>query len=95
MSRARAIFAILGLLAAGQGAAAADMPARLTLAPDSLWLGHFTGGRNLAPGVQPTALDWVDRYERFASLGSCAGWVRNMTRSYSTYQGWKGCVRLR
>ena len=60
-----------------------------------VWQGHFTGGRNLAPGAQPTALDWADVTARFASLPDCARWMHDLKRQYSTYQGWKGCLRIR
>lgn len=89
---------LTGLLAPGALAAdysdyKGDVTARLI--DDSLWLGHFSGGRNLAPGVEPIPLDWVDLKQDFASLRDCAHWVTSMTRSYSTYEGFKTCVRIR
>ena len=62
---------------------------------DSLWLGHFSGGRNLAPGAEPIPLDWVDVKQNFASLRDCSAWLKDMTQTYSTYEGWKTCVQIR
>lgn len=62
---------------------------------DSVWQGHFTGGKNLAPGAEPIPLAWVDVKERFASLRDCSAWLHQMKRVYSTYEGWKGCMRIR
>ncbi|MFV0279129.1 MAG: hypothetical protein ACK5JM_00035 [Rhodoblastus sp.] len=92
-----AILAAFGLVVGASAAQAADYPGqnqRYGYAP-AVWQGHFTGGRNLAPGRQPTALDWVDTTRRFATLRECAGWMRAMSREYSTYEGWKGCLRIR
>ncbi|MFT4097419.1 MAG: hypothetical protein QM651_09855 [Rhodoblastus sp.] len=99
MKTAHVILAALGLVAALSGARAADYAGsyveEVVIAPPQVWQGHFTGGRNLAPGVQPTALDWIDTTQRFASLGDCARWMRDLGREYSTYEGWKGCLRIR
>ncbi|MDE2363240.1 MAG: hypothetical protein KGM42_11230 [Hyphomicrobiales bacterium] len=91
----------IALIAAALGcgalpARAADYHAAIVApADDSLWLGHFSGGRNLAPGVEPIPLDWVDVKENFPSYRDCAVWLKDMTRSYRTYEGWKACIRIR
>lgn len=101
MNTARVILAAIGLtigLAIGlSGARAADYAGEAVYVVRSpeVWQGHFTGGRNLAPGAQPTALDWADVTARFASLPDCARWMRDLKRQYSTYEGWKGCLRIR
>ena len=85
------------LLAVG-GAQAADLgpSARIvTAAPTSVWLGHFSGGRNLAPGADPMPIDWTDVKQRFATLGDCAHWLKDMRRAYPTYEGWKTCLPIR
>ena len=96
MKTARAILAALGLVASLMPARAADYAGEIVVVqPQQVWQGHFTGGRNLAPGVQPTALDWFDVTERFASLRECGRWMHGLKRQYSTYEGWKGCLRIR
>ncbi|MCB1543422.1 MAG: hypothetical protein KDJ30_03775 [Rhodoblastus sp.] len=96
MAKARFILAAIGLVAAISGVRAADYAAGVSMAPvREVWQGHFTGGRNIAPGAQPTALDWVDTTQRFASLHECGRWMRGLTRQYRTYEGWKGCLRIR
>lgn len=61
----------------------------------SVWLGHFSGGRNLAPGADPMPIDWVDVKLRFASSGACARWQKDMRRAYPTYEGWTTCLLIR
>ena len=96
MAKARVILAAIGLAAAISGARAADYAGDVPVArAPEIWQGHFTGGRNAAPGAQPTALDWVDSTQRFASLRECGRWMRGLTRQYRTYEGWKGCLRIR
>lgn len=96
MSLGRALGVLIVLSAGTAAAQAADYRvARAAAASDSLWLGHFTGGRNLAPGVQPIPLDWVDVKERFGSLRACSTWIAQYKRAYHTYEGYKTCVRLR
>ncbi len=96
MKSARVFLAAIGLLAGLAGARAADYAGEAVVfrAPE-VWQGHFTGGRNLLPGAQPTALDWLDVTQRFASLPDCARWMRDLKRQYSTYEGWRGCLRIR
>ncbi|GAC1556826.1 MAG: hypothetical protein NVS2B5_18520 [Beijerinckiaceae bacterium] len=60
-----------------------------------IWLGHFTGGRNLAPGLQPLALDWRDEYERFPTRRSCQYWLRALKAVYHRYEGYKTCLPIR
>lgn len=90
-----AIALAAGLQTAGvQAAAAADLA--LVAAPARhIWLGHFSGGRNLAPGAEPTALDWADVTERFGSMRECAAWMRSLKRTYSTYDGFRTCLLIR
>lgn len=97
MNTARVILAALSLAASISAARAADYPGAIVVLapPQQIWQGHFTGGRNLAPGLQPTALDWIDVTERFASLRECGRWMHALKRQYSTYEGWKGCLRIR
>ena len=97
MKTGRAFLAMAALALGVSQAAAADYPRDVLVAPagDSLWLGHFSGGRNLAPGAEPIPLDWIDVKQNFASLRDCSAWVKDLTRAYSTYEGWKTCVRLR
>ncbi|HMN71505.1 MAG TPA: hypothetical protein PKA55_06510 [Rhodoblastus sp.] len=96
MKTAHVILAALGLAAGLSAARAADYAGEVAIVhPPQVWQGHFTGGHNLAPGLQPTALDWIDTTERFASLGDCARWMRDLGRQYSRYEGWKGCLRIR
>jgi hypothetical protein len=89
----------VAFLAAAPGfpAAAADLAVRPVErpVPSSVWLGHFSGGRNLAPGADPIPLDWVDVSQRFVSLGDCAAWLKAMGRAYPTYEGWKTCLVIR
>ena len=96
MNMARVFLAAIGLLIGVSAAPAADYAAE-TYIPrvPEIWQGHFTGGRNLAPGAQPTALDWIDSTVRFASLPACARWIRDLKRQYATYEGWRGCLRIR
>ena len=97
MNTARVTLAAIGLAIGLSGARAADYAGEAVYVVRSpeVWQGHFTGGRNLAPGAQPTALDWADVTARFASLPDCARWMRDLKRQYSTYEGWKGCLRIR
>lgn len=105
MNTARVILAALSLAASISAPRAADYPGAIVVVapprvvvvapPLQVWQGHFTGGRNLAPGFQPTALDWIDVTERFASLRECGRWMHALKRQYSTYEGWKGCLRIR
>lgn len=97
MKTARVILAAIGLVIGLSGARAADYAGKTVYVVRSpeVWQGHFTGGRNLAPGAQPTALDWADVTARFASLPDCARWMRNLKQQYSAYEGWKGCLRIR
>lgn len=92
-----AAFALACLAAAAESpAAAADLAVRpVVAAPSSVWLGHFSGGRNLAPGADPIPLDWVDVKQNFASLRECSGWLKEMGRAYPTYEGWKTCLVIR
>jgi len=91
----------LGLVASLSAARAADYAGPvvtreiIVVQPQQVWQGHFTGGRNFAPGVQPTALDWADVTARFPSLRDCGRWMRDLKRQYPTYEGWKGCTRIR
>ena len=96
MKTARVFLAAIGIAIGLSGARAADYAGEIVVvSPSQVWQGHFTGGRNLAPGVQPTALDWADVTARFASLPDCARWMRDLKRQYSTYEGWRGCLRIR
>lgn len=97
MKTARALVALMVLAGGAACAQAADVAVRTVVAvpDDSVWLGHFSGGRNLAPGAEPIPLDWVDVKQNFASLRDCAAWQKDMKRAYSTYEGWKTCVRIR
>lgn len=102
MQTARMILAALALAAGISTARAADPAAGIVVVrpamvvpPAQVWQGHFTGGRNLLPGAQPTALDWVDTTARFASLRECGRWMHDLKRQYSRYEGWKGCLRIR
>ena len=101
MTMARVIPAAIGLLAGVSAACAADYAgeprtvSHVAVRAAEVWQGHFTGGRNFAPGAQPTALDWADVTARFASLRDCGRWMRDLKRQYPTYEGWKGCIRIR
>jgi len=100
MTQARVALAAIGLIAGLSVAQAADLAAYpaadvVVVVPQQVWQGHFTGGRNLAPGAQPTALDWADVTQRFASLRDCGRWMHALKREYPTYEGWKGCIRIR
>lgn len=101
MTKARVALAAIGLIAGLSAAQGADLAAYraadvvVAVRPPQVWQGHFTGGRNLAPGAQPTALDWADVTQRFASLRDCGRWMRDLKREYPTYEGWKGCIRIR
>lgn len=101
MTKARVALAAMGIFGGLSAANAADMavvPAPdvvVLVRPAEVWQGHFTGGRNFAPGAQPTALDWADVTARFASLRDCGRWMRDLKRQYPTYEGWKGCIRIR
>ncbi len=97
MRSARQAFAVLSfcLLAAAPAGAADYEGSVMAREAGSVWQGHFTGGKNLAPGVEPIPLAWVDVKERFASVHDCSAWLHQMKRVYSTYEGWKGCLRIR
>ena len=88
---AAAVVAASFLAGAIVPSAAADLGAT----PSSIWLGHFSGGRNLKPGADPIPLDWVDVKQRFASRGACVSWQRDMQRAYPTDEGWKTCLLIR
>ena len=96
MKTVQALLALTALACAAAPGRAADYPG-YAVAPvvDSLWLGHFSGGRNLAPGVEPIPLDWIDVKQNFASLRDCSVWMKGLSRDYATYEGWKTCVRIR
>ena len=96
MKTARTLLALTFLIGGAVAAGAADYREAIVSAPaDSVWLGHFSGGRNLAPGAEPIPLDWVDVKQNFDSLRDCAAWQKDVKRAYSTYEGWKTCVRIR
>lgn len=96
MKAARAFVLATGLACGAAPALAADLTGAVVVVPDdSLWLGHFSGGRNLAPGAEPIPLDWVDTKQRFVSLRDCSVWLKDLRRSYSTYEGWTSCTRIR
>ena len=92
MSLQRAFGGFLWLAAGLASAQAAD---GAVTAPESVWLGHFSGGRNLSPGAEPIALDWVDVRQLFGSLRECESWVKGFERDYSTYEGYKTCALIR
>jgi hypothetical protein len=60
-----------------------------------LWRGHFSGGRDLAPGANKIALDWADDVQFFPDGPSCRRWLRDMHAAYRTYEGFHGCLRIR
>jgi hypothetical protein len=93
---ARAFGFLFCLAASVATASAADFAGEpVEAVSDSLWLGHFSGGRNLSPGAEPIPLDWVDLHYRFTSLSDCKAWIKDMKAAYSTYEGFKTCLRLR
>jgi hypothetical protein len=63
--------------------------------PGDLWRGHFSGGRNLAPGATRIALDWAEDTQFFPSDLACRQWLRSMHAAYPTYEGFHGCLRIR
>ncbi len=96
MNTARVILAAAAFALSLTAARAADYAGEIIIVrPPEVWQGHFTGGRNLLPGAQPTALDWIDTTARFASLRDCGRWMHALSREYARYEGWKGCLRIR
>ena len=95
MARASGIVAVLSLAPAAAVAADHAGPRADVVAYETVWEGHFSGGRNLAPGAEPIPLDWIDVKERFATLDACVDWRRNLSRAYATYEGFQTCVRIR
>ena len=95
MKAARAFAILAGLTCGSVPALAADYSGVVAPADDSLWLGHFSGGRNLSPGAEPIPLDWIDVKQRFSSLRDCSMWLKGSRASYPTYEGWTSCTRIR
>lgn len=104
----RLLVPLVGLLLGASGASAADLAARprvievqrpervVTVTPlPSLWRGHFSGGRNADPQADFVALDWADKVEFFPDDGSCRRWINKLKAQYRTYEGFKGCIRIR
>ncbi|HEY8580523.1 MAG TPA: hypothetical protein VIL72_11590 [Beijerinckiaceae bacterium] len=75
---------------AGSRPAEACRPLASVPGPHGLWLGHFTGGRRIGPGVE-----WRDDYACFTTSGACRAWWASLRREYRDVQGHGTCMALR
>jgi hypothetical protein len=66
-----------------------------TLPWQSVWLGHFSGGRPYKDDLGRTLIDWRDEKVCFASQSVCRAWLKAMRRYYPDPQGWVTCMLLR
>lgn len=66
-----------------------------TLPWNSVWLGHFSGGRPYSDGAGRTLVAWRDEKVCFASRALCEAWVADLRRSYSDPEGDWTCLFLR
>ena len=86
------------LIAAGSAANAADYRSdavAVPLASTSLWRGHFSGGINVDPYQQDIVVAWNNDVAFFPDDVSCRRWIRSQKRLFPTYEGHKGCLRIR
>ena len=92
LSFAALLFVCVGWSAPGQ---AGNLPASacrsMAHLPGELWLGHFTGGRQLTPHL----IDWRDDYACFTSAAACRAWRNSLGRVYRHVDGWGTCLALR
>jgi hypothetical protein len=66
-----------------------------TLPWQSVWLGHFSGGRPYKDDLGRTLIDWRDEKVCFASQAICRSWLTAMRHYYPDPQGWVTCMLLR
>ena len=94
----RSLVLALALFAAGSAANAADYRSDVVGVPlvsTGLWRGHFSGGINVDPYQQDIVLAWNDEVSYFPDDVSCRRWIRSQKRLFPTYEGHKGCLRIR
>ena len=60
-----------------------------------VWLGHFSGGRQVRDPFGSKVIDWRDDHVCFASLARCQSWQRSMGAAFSKIGGYRTCVRIR
>jgi len=60
----------------------------------SVWLGHFSGGRFVRTSTGPM-LDWQDHKMCFPSRASCNRWVHGQRAYFHRPEGYTTCLMLR
>jgi hypothetical protein len=68
-------------------------PTAQTLPWDSVWLGHFAGGR--PDPVFYGQVDWLDVKVCFASKARCQAWIKDLRHAYHRPEGYWTCLLLR
>ena len=60
-----------------------------------VWLGHFSGGKQIRDGSRYGVVDWRDDYVCFPSRAGCERWQRSMRKAYRNVEGYRTCVVIR
>jgi len=60
----------------------------------SVWLGHFSGGRFVRTSTGPM-LDWQDHKMCFPSRASCNRWMRGQQAYFHRPEGYTTCLMIR
>ncbi|MGQ0446337.1 MAG: hypothetical protein ACT4O2_14740 [Beijerinckiaceae bacterium] len=61
----------------------------------SVWLGHFSGGRQFENLNGQTFVDWRDDKVCFPSRQECMAWIALLRRAYHHPEGFWTCLLLR
>ncbi|HET6377681.1 MAG TPA: hypothetical protein VFG05_05160 [Methylocella sp.] len=61
----------------------------------SVWLGHFSGGRPYPAGNGVTLIDWRDEKFCFPSRRACDRWIADLRQAYHDPEGYWTCLVLR
>ena len=94
----RSLFLAIAFMAAAPAVDAADYGSPMVAEPRAaygLWRGHFSGGINVDPYQQDIVPAWNDEVAFFPDDVSCRRWIRSQKRLFPTYEGHKGCLRIR
>ena len=61
----------------------------------SVWLGHFSGGREYDGATGKTLVDWRDEKICFPSRQQCDTWISGLRKAYHRPEGYWTCLLLR
>lgn len=60
-----------------------------------LWLGHFSGGRDISSPQPLPNVEWQEQYACFTSRAECQSWQRTLHGQFRRYAGYKTCLPIR